>query len=153
MEYVKSDKVKQSISGLEKFHPFTENKLKLLFCKEFDQCDKLLRKIILEGEMYHLLRQLPLTVEERNNFFTYSRSFFPSVIQSWSGLHRMLTDFWYLLDWFHSWFLHFSWTEHSLFGNYKSKQTLCIHQFILESLREGYIRDSINRMNNGQAKH
>ena len=31
-------------------------------------------------------------------------------------------------------------------------QTLCIHQFILESLRDGYMRDSINRMNNGRAK-
>ena len=27
---------------------------------------------------------------------------------------EMRTDFWYLLDWFHSWFLHFSWIEHSL---------------------------------------
>ena len=41
----------------------------------------------------------------------------------------------------------------TLFGNYKSKQTFRIHQFILESLRDGYIRDSINRMNNGQANH
>ena len=87
MEYVKSDKVKQSINGLKKFCLFKENNLQLFFRKEFDQCDSLLRKIILEGEMHHLLTQLLLTVEERNNFFTYSRSFFPSVIQSWSGLH------------------------------------------------------------------
>ena len=54
-----------------------EDKLKLFIHKEFDQCGSLLRKIILEGEMYHLLAQLPLTVEERNNLVVYSRSFLP----------------------------------------------------------------------------
>ena len=36
-----------------------------------------------------------------------------------------------------------------LFGNNRSKQTFCI----LDSLRKGYMRDSINRINNGQANH
>ena len=32
---------------------------------------------MLEEEMYHLLTQLPLTVEERNNLVMYSRSVLP----------------------------------------------------------------------------
>ena len=32
---------------------------------------------MLEAEMYHLLTQLPLTVDERNNLVVYSRSFLP----------------------------------------------------------------------------
>ena len=75
MANVKSDAVKQSIDNLEKYRLFTEDKLKLFIHKEFDQCGSLLRKIMLEGDMYHLLTQLPLTVEERNNLVAYSRSF------------------------------------------------------------------------------
>ena len=67
----------QSIDGLEKYRLFTESKLKLFICKEFDQCGSLLRKIMLKGEMYHLLTQFPLTVEERNNLVVYSRRFLP----------------------------------------------------------------------------
>lgn len=77
MAYVKSDQVKQSINNLEKYRLFTEDKLRLFIRKEFDQCGSLLRKIMLEGEMYHLLTQLPLTVVERNNLVVYSRSFLP----------------------------------------------------------------------------
>ena len=106
MANVKSDQVKQSIDNLQKYHLFTEDKLRLFIHKELDQCGSLLRKIMLEGEMHHLLAQLPFTVEERNNLVVYSRSLLASVVQSWSGLHRMLTDYWYLFDWFHSWLLH-----------------------------------------------
>ena len=67
MAYAKSDEVKQSFNSLEKYRLFTEGKLKLFIHKEFDQCGSLLCKIMLEGEMYDLLPQLPLTVEERNN--------------------------------------------------------------------------------------
>ena len=77
MAYVKSDQVKQSINSLKKYRLFTGNKLKLFICKEFDQCGSLLRKIMLEGEMYHLPTQLPLTVDERDNLVVYSRSFLP----------------------------------------------------------------------------
>ena len=77
MASVKSDEVKQSIDNLEKYRLFTEGKLKPFIHKEFDQCGSLVRKIMLEGEMYHLLTQLPLTVEERNNLVMYSRSFLP----------------------------------------------------------------------------
>ena len=73
MAYVKSDQVKQSVDNLEKYRLFTEDKL--FICKELDQCGTLLRKIMLEGEAYHLLSQLPLTVEERNNLVVYSGSF------------------------------------------------------------------------------
>ena len=76
MAKVKSDEVKQSLDNLEKYL-FTEGKLKLFIHKEFDQCGSLLHKIMLEGEMYHLLAQLPLTVEERNNLIMYSRSILP----------------------------------------------------------------------------
>ena len=93
MANVKSDEVKQSMDNLETYSLFIEDKLKLFMHKEFDQCGSLLSKIMLEGEMYHLLAQLPLTVEERNNLVVYSGSFF--VVQSWSGLHQMLIDFWY----------------------------------------------------------
>ena len=75
MAYTNSDQVKQSIDSLEKYRLFTESKLKLVVVKEFNQCRSLLRKIMLEGEIYHLLTQLPLTVKERNNLVMYSRSF------------------------------------------------------------------------------
>ena len=77
MAYTNSDQVKQSINNLEKHWLFTENKLKQFICKEFDQCSSLLRKIMLEGEICHLLTQLPLTVNERNNLVMYSKSFLP----------------------------------------------------------------------------
>ena len=77
MANVKSDEVKQSLDNLEKYRLFTEGKLKPFIHKEFDQCGSLLCKIMLEGEMYHLLTQLSLTVEERNNLVMYSGSFLP----------------------------------------------------------------------------
>ena len=77
MAYTNFDQVKQSIDSLEKYCLFTESKLKLVVVKEFNQCRSLLRKIMVEGEIYHLLTQLPLTVEERNNLVMYSRSFVP----------------------------------------------------------------------------
>ena len=77
MADVKSDEVKQSFDRLEKYRLFTKGKLKPFIHKEFDQCGSLLRKIMLEGEMYYLLTQLPLTVEERNNLVIYSGSFLP----------------------------------------------------------------------------
>ena len=77
MAYTNSDQVKQSIDNLKKYRLFTENKLKQFICKEFDQCSSLLQKIMLEGEIYHLLTQLPLTVNERNNLVVYSRSLLP----------------------------------------------------------------------------
>ena len=77
MAYTNSDQLKQSIDNLEKYRLFTENKLKQFILKEFNQCSSILRKIILEGEIYHLLTQLPLIVEERNNLVMYSRSFLP----------------------------------------------------------------------------
>ena len=77
MANVKSDEVKQSSDNLEKYRLFTEGNLRPFIQKEFDQCGSLLRKIMLEGAMYHLLTQLPLTVEERNNLVIYSRSFLP----------------------------------------------------------------------------
>ena len=77
MANVKSDEVKQSLDNLEKYRLFTEGNLKPFIHKEFDQCGSLLQKIMLEGEIYHLLTQLPLTVEERNSLVMYSRSFLP----------------------------------------------------------------------------
>ena len=77
MAYVKSDQVKQSDNNLENYRLFTEDKLKLFIRKQFKQCGSLLRKIMLEGEMHHLLTQLSLTVEERNSLVVYFRSFLP----------------------------------------------------------------------------
>ena len=77
MAYTNSDQLKRSIDNLEKYRLFTENKLKQFILKEFNQCSSIFRKIMLEGEIYHLLTQLPLTVEERNNLVMYSRSFLP----------------------------------------------------------------------------
>ena len=77
MANVKSDEVKQPLDNLEKYCLFTEGKLKPFIHKEFDQCGSLLCKIMLQGEMYHLLTQLPLTVEERNNLVMYSGSILP----------------------------------------------------------------------------
>ena len=74
MTSVKSDKVKQSLDNLEEYCRFTEGNLKPFIHKE---CGSLLRKIMLEGEIYCLLTKLPLTVEERNNLAMYSRSFLP----------------------------------------------------------------------------
>ena len=53
MAYVKSDQVKQSDNNLEHYRLFAEDKLKLFICREFDQCDSLPRKIMLEGDIYH----------------------------------------------------------------------------------------------------
>ena len=72
MIYVKSDQVKQWVDNLEKYHLFTEDKLGLFIRKESDQCDSLVQKMMIEGDMFHLLTQLPLTVEERNNLAVYS---------------------------------------------------------------------------------
>ena len=148
MANVKSDEVKQSLDNLEKYRLFTEGNLKPFIHKEFDQCGSLLCKIMLEGEMYHLLTQLPLTVEERNNLVIYSRSFFASVVQSWSSLQRMLTHFWHLFSWFHSRFLHSLWIEHT------SKTIKASSSYSIISLFWNcYEKDSINKMNNGQANH
>ena len=72
------DDLMQSASGnnLEKYRIF-EVTLKPFIHKAFDQCGSLLRKIMLEGEIYHLFTQLPLTIEERNSLVMYSRSFLP----------------------------------------------------------------------------
>ena len=77
MANVKFDEVKQWFDSLQKYRLFTKGKLKLFIHKEFAQCGSLLRKIMLEGAMYHLLTQLPLTVQERSNLVIYSRSFLP----------------------------------------------------------------------------
>ena len=77
MAYTNSDQLKRSIDNLEKYRLFTENNLKRFILKEFNQCSSIFRKIMLEGEIYHSLTQLPLTVEERNNLVMYSRSFLP----------------------------------------------------------------------------
>ena len=75
MVNVKSDQMKQSIDNREKYGLLMEDKLKLFVHKEFDQCGSLLRKIMLDREIYHLLTQLPLTGEERNIVIVYSDSF------------------------------------------------------------------------------
>ena len=75
MAYTNSDQVDWSIDNLKKYCLFTEGKLKQFILKEFDQCSSILRKNMLEGEIYHLLTHLPLTVEERNNLVMYSRIF------------------------------------------------------------------------------
>ena len=77
MANVKSYEVKQSLDNLEKYRLFTEGNLKPFLHKEFDQCGSLLQKIMLEGEIYRLLTQLPLTAEERNSLVMYSRSILP----------------------------------------------------------------------------
>ena len=77
MAYTNSVQLKWSIDNLEKYRLFTENNLKRFILKEFNQCSSILRKIMLEGEIYHLLTQLPLRVAERNNLVMYSRSFLP----------------------------------------------------------------------------
>ena len=77
MANVKSDKLKQLVDNVDEYCLFTEGKLKLFIHKEFDQCGSLLHKIMLEGEMCHLLTQLPLTVEERNTLVMYSQRFLP----------------------------------------------------------------------------
>ena len=64
MANVKSDEVKQLLDNLEKYRLFTEGKLKPFIHKEFDQCGFLLRKIMLEGEIYHSRR----TKQPRNVF-------------------------------------------------------------------------------------
>ena len=146
MADVKSDQVKQSLDNLEKFRLCTEGKLKLFIHREFDLCGSLLRKIMLDGEVYHLLTELPLTVEERNNLVMYSGRFLPVWYRS--DFHRMLPDFWYLFGWFHSWFLHFSWTKHS------SETVKASNSFVFISLSWNcYQKDSVNRMNDGQANH
>ena len=148
MANVKSDEVKQSLDNLEKYRLFTEGKLIPFIHKEFDQCGSLLRKIMLEGEMYHLITQLPLTSRRKKQPRNVFKKFFASVVQSWSDLHRMLANFSYLFGWSHSWFLHFSWIEHS------SEIIKASSPFAFISLFWNcYEKDSINRMNDGQSNH
>ena len=151
MAYTNFDQLKWSIDNLEKYCLFMENKLKRFILKEFNQSSPILWKIMLEGEIYHLLTQLPLTVEEKNNLVMYSRSFCQCGTElEWFALNA----YWFLAPtWLVSVLVLTFFRDWTLFGNYKSKQTFRIHQFILESLQDGYTRDSINRMNNDQANH
>ena len=87
MTNVESDEVQQSLDNLEKYCLFKEGNLKPFIHKEFDQCGSLLRKIMLEGEIYHLLTQLPFILEERNSLEMYSRRFLPVWYRS--GLVRI----------------------------------------------------------------
>ena len=93
MAHTNSDQLKRSINNLEKYRLFTENNLKQFIIKEFNQCSSIFRKIMLEGEIYHLLTQLPLTVEERNNLVMYSRSFLPVWYRAGVVCTEILTDF------------------------------------------------------------
>ena len=119
MAYTNSDQVKRSINNLEKYRLFTENKLKQFILKEFNQCSSILRKIMPEGEINHLLTQLPLTVEERNNLVVmYYRILLPVWRAVWYRAGVVCTECLlifgtYSIDWFRSWFLHFSWIEYS----------------------------------------
>ena len=148
MANVKSDEVKQSLDNLVKYRLFTEGNLKPFIHKEFDQCGSLLRKIMLEGEMYHLLTQLPLTVEERNNLVIYSRSFLPV----WYRAGVVCTECLLIFGAYSVGFILgsyiFLWIEHS------SKTMKASSSFSIISLFWNcYEKDSINKMNNGQANH
>ena len=116
MAYTNSDQLKRSIDNLKKYCLFTENNLKQFILKEFNQCSSIFQKIMLEGEIYHLLTQLPLTVKERNNLVMYSRSFLPV----WYRAGVVCTEYLLIFGTYSigfvlgSWFLHFSWIEHSL---------------------------------------
>ena len=113
MASVKSDKVKQSLDDLEKYRLFAEGSLKPFIHKEFEQCGSLLCKIMLEGEMCHLLTQLRLTAEERNNLAMFSRRFLPVWYRPGVVCIECLLIFGTYLVGCISWFLHFSWIEHS----------------------------------------
>ena len=54
MAYTNSGQLKRSIDNLRKYRLFTESKLKQFILKEFEQYSSILRKIMLEGEIYHL---------------------------------------------------------------------------------------------------
>ena len=148
MADVKSDEVKQSLDNLEKYLLFTEGNSNRSFTKNSTSV-VLTPQDHAEGEMCHLLTQLPLTGEERNNLVMYSGSFLPVWYRAGVVCTEcLLTKFWYLFSWFHSWFLHFSWIEHTL-ETIKSS-----NPFALISLSwNRYQEDSINRMNDGQANH
>ena len=147
MANVKSDEVKQSLDNLEKYRLFTEGNLKSFIHKEFDQCGSLLRKIMLEGEMYHLLTQLPLTVEERNNLVIYSRSFLPV----WYRAGVVCTE---CLLIFGTYSVGFILGSYIFYGLNTSKTIKASSSFSIISLFWNcYEKDSINKMNDGQANH
>ena len=104
---------------------------------------------MLEGELYHLLTQLPLTVEERSNLVAYSGSFLPA----WYRAGVVCAECLPIFGTYSIGFILGSDIFHGLnaLRKLKSKQSLSIHQFIFESSRGGYIKDSIHKMNNGQA--
>ena len=87
MTSVKSDKVKQSLDNLEQYRLFTEGNFKPFIHKEFDQCGSILRKIMLEGEIYRLLTQLSLNSRGKKQPRNVFQKLFARVVQSWSGLH------------------------------------------------------------------
>ena len=86
MAYTNSDQLKRSIDNLEKYRLFTENKLKQFILKEFNQCSSILRKIMLEGEIYHLLTTSINSRRKKQSRDVFQK-IFASVVQSWSGLH------------------------------------------------------------------
>ena len=150
MANVNSDQVKQSIDNLEKYRLFTENKLTQFICKEFDQCSSLLRKIMLEGEIYHLLTQLPLTVNERNNLMVYSRRFLPV----WYRAGVVCTECSLIFGTYSIGFILGSYIFHGFNALRKSETIKASNPFAFISLSWNcYEKDSINRMNDGQANH
>ena len=147
MASVKSDKVKQSLDDLEKYCLLQKVTSNRSFTKNSSSVVPYSARSYWKENVsftYTTSINSRRKKQPRNVF----QKFFTSVVQSWSGLHRMLADFWYLFGWLHSWFLHFSWIEHS------SKTIKASNPFTVISLFWNfYEKDSINRMNDGQANH
>ena len=145
MANVKSDQVKQPLDDLEKYRLFTEGKLKPFIHKEFDQCGSLIRKIMLEGEKYHLLTQLPLTVEERNNLVMLSRSF----LSVWYRAGVVCIECLLIFGTYSAGFILGSYIFYGLNTLLKASSPFAFISLFWNC----YEKDSINRMNDGQANH
>tara|TARA_B100001146_G_scaffold217028_1_gene221131 strand:+ start:197 stop:538 length:342 start_codon:yes stop_codon:yes gene_type:complete len=62
---------------IEKYRLLTEEEMKLFLENELKKPTSLLQKIKLDAELLRLLRNVPLTVNERNSLQLYCKSFLP----------------------------------------------------------------------------
>ena len=62
---------------IAKYRVISEQQLELFLEKELSKPTSLLQKIKLEGELYKLLRDVPLTVDERHRLYSLCRSSLP----------------------------------------------------------------------------
>ena len=62
---------------IEKYRIITEEELRVFLESQLVESTTLCQKIILDGELHRFLRDIPVTVEERQRLHSYCRSYLP----------------------------------------------------------------------------